>query len=168
MLCVAAFSCLFPSKQTIDGKAPGGYCAAEMKAILLEILDVCKQKGMTKVILSLDNDRGHTSAMNALVNCGVLTAQQAKDMRAPHPSHSPDMHKAVEHVHGTLTTFMQRLMEQTPDSMGHDAKWYMEQLQKYFYDHIKADDIAKDVASLKLTHEEIVRLQGGWPGRGYR
>lgn len=80
----------------------------------------------------------------------------------PHPAHSPDCNKPIEHVHGQLDAKMKKwlvsLREQQP-GINPSVDQCMAQLVDYF-NAIPAASIAADVATLPATWQEIVN-QGG-------
>lgn len=113
-------------------------------------------------IYSFDNDSIHTAAVAQLRAAGILTDTN----RAPLPARSPDMHKVVEHVMAHMARGMQELLTMAPE--GADVEWYKEKLEEWFYEHISAESIAADVASLKETYQQVVKVLGSWPAKKYR
>lgn len=82
------------------------------------------------------------------------------------PACSPDMHKAVEHLHAQMELKMQIWMRQ----LGHKASLAecQQQLEHIFFNEIKAESIRGDVRSLVDTYKAIVAAGGAYPPKQYR
>lgn len=76
------------------------------------------------------------------------------------------MHKAIEHVFGTLTRAMNASMARDPELKGVDK--YKEELEKLFNQKITARGVNKDVLSLRATYEQILAAEGDWPPAKFR
>lgn len=86
--------------------------------------------------------------------------------RAPLSPSSPDMHKCIEHVFGTMVQAMQRCLARNL-SMS-TAEEYKAKVQDLFMSCITAESVQKDVASLKSTYRAIQAANGNWPERSLR
>jgi ureidoglycolate hydrolase len=83
------------------------------------------------------------------------------------PAYSPDIHKVIEHVHGTVYNgFMEQLMmmEVKPAT----CQAFIDMVGHAFTKHVSVESVQKDIASLKDTLTQIVLAQGGWPSKKYR
>lgn len=116
-----------------------------------------------ELVWSFDNDRIHQAALPELQGRGLISNSN----RAPLPPHSPDMHKVVEHCIGRLTSMVNAELADTEDiqqSVGH----WKARMEHFFYNHITAESIARDVSSLPATYQAIVDVAGAWPAKRYR
>ena len=118
-------------------------------------------------IWSLDNAPVHAKAYNDL----TWKNKPAGDFgHAQPPPYSPDLHKVIEHVHGTVCVkFREEL-----DKMTHPLptiKEYFRKIQLIFYTSITAQSVQEDVRSLfgaEGTMMQIVGAKGGYPAAKYR
>jgi hypothetical protein len=82
----------------------------------------------------------------------------------PHPPHSPDCNKPIEHVHGQLDAKMKQwlvnLREQQP-GVDPTVEQCKAQLVNFF-NSIPTASIAADIATLPKTWQEIVNQGGGY------
>lgn len=82
----------------------------------------------------------------------------------PHPPHSPDCNKAIEHVHGQLDAKMKQWLvrlRETQAGVNPTPAQCKDQLVSFF-NAIPATSIAADVATLPETWQEIVDNGGGY------
>ena len=86
--------------------------------------------------------------------------------RAPLPPRSPDMHKVLEHIFGTLTRAMNESLARDPHLKG--VAKYKEELERLFMEKVTAVSVNKDVLSLRSTYEKIIELEGDWPPAKFR
>lgn len=111
-------------------------------------------------VYSFDNAPIHQAA-----NLRALGIEGHK--RALLPPSSPDMHKCIEHVFGTLVQAMK-------DSLGRNASLstaaqYKDEVERLFNTAITRESVQKDVASLKDTYRSIKDdVAGDWPPRHLR
>lgn len=123
------------------------------------------QAKLDEPIYSFDNAPIHDMAL--LETIGI----EGTD-RAPLPARSPDMHKVIEHVFGTLEGAMQKALHADPSLC--TAKQYKTLLLKLFKSNITATSVRKDIKSLKSTYDVIRKsrdeggVEGGWPPSQYR
>lgn len=114
---------------------------------------------------SLDNANVHKSA------CGEPTWEGGRPpgpmMEIWVPPWSPDLHKPIEHVHGTVVSATRAviLQEQKPRAC---IEEYFKEVQKQFYARITAQGVSQDVASLQDTYREVLRLKGRFPPPKFR
>jgi len=81
--------------------------------------------------------------------------------KVPLPPRSPDMHKVIEHIFGTLTRAM-NLSLATDPTLNTTAK-YKAELERLFA-AITPESVRKDVESLPATFKCIADdVKGGWP-----
>lgn len=111
-------------------------------------------------VFSFDNAPIHQGA--ALLK--ELQLDGAK--RASLPPSSPDMHKCIEHVFGTLTRAMAKSIRSNMNLS--TAAAYKAEIVRLFYSVITPSSVQKDVASLKATYEEIKKVEGDWPEQRFR
>ena len=91
----------------------------------------------------------------------------AGPMRAPLPPSSPDMHKCIEHVFGTLTRAMQKSLHRNLELT--TAAEYKAEVVRLFNTIITPASVQKDVATLKDTYRAIRdEVAGDWPARHLR
>lgn len=111
-------------------------------------------------LLSMDNDSTHAAA--DLAGLGIWPAER----RFPLPALSPDMHKAVEHVHGWLCAKMQKwrrsFFPRKPSNQ--DVIKHLTELF-YSYDPVA---IQKDIDSLPETYKAIIHAAGMYPPKPFR
>lgn len=88
------------------------------------------------------------------------------------PAKSPDMHKVIEHVFGTLETAMQEALHDDPSlSRGHQ---YAALLRDLFKNLITPDSVQKDIMSLYPLYRMLSRSKnaggvgGDWPPARFR
>ena len=87
--------------------------------------------------------------------------------RAPLPPSSPDMHKCIEHVFGTLTRAMNTSLHR--DLKLTTAAQYRAELERLFGSVITASSVQKDVDTLKETYIAIKDVVAGdWPDKELR
>lgn len=111
-------------------------------------------------IYSFDNAPVHQGAdLNAL---GLVGPH-----RAPLPPSSPDMHKCIEHVFGTLTRAMEKSLHKHMELS--TAAEYRAEVERLFKTIITPASVQKDVATLKDTYIAIRdEVAGDWPARHLR
>jgi hypothetical protein len=106
-------------------------------------------------ILCLDHATVHNQATQILGQGWQLL---------PHPPHSPDCNKPIEHIHGQLDKKMKQwlvsLREQQP-SVNPTVEQCQTQLLNYF-NAIPTASIAADIATLPDTWQAIVNENGGY------
>lgn len=110
-------------------------------------------------IFSFDNAPIHQGA-----NLKGLKLDGAR--RAPLSPSSPDMHKCIEHVFGTIERAMQDCIRRDP-GLSTAAK-YKAKLEELFTTRITPEGVRKDVESLKPTYRAIQDAGGDWPDRRFR
>lgn len=82
------------------------------------------------------------------------------------PPRSPDMHKAIEHVFGTLTRAMNASLAKDPGL--NTVVKYKAELERLFAEQITPESVSMDVASLPDTYRGILAVDGGWPPANLR
>lgn len=110
-----------------------------------------------QLIYSLDNDAAHQKAIPLLKAAGVLNGSN----RAPLPPLSPDMHKVVEHTHGTMMGFFNEELGKLDDS-ARTVDFYIKMLSDIFFERITKEMIAEDTKSLRDTYRAIIAAKGGY------
>lgn len=87
--------------------------------------------------------------------------------RAPLPPSSPDMHKCIEHVFGTLTRAMQKSLHR--NTMLTTAAEYRAEVENLFKTIITPTSVQKDVNTLRDTYHAIRdEVAGDWPAKHLR
>jgi hypothetical protein len=82
------------------------------------------------------------------------------------PAYSPDMHKVIEHVHGTVVTaFRKQLREMVKPHT--TIIQYCKMVEKLFY-AITPQSVQDDIRSLEATWHEVIKCEGGYPSRKFR
>lgn len=85
------------------------------------------------------------------------------------PPYSPDFHKVIEHVHGTLcSAFKKWLREHAEEAALMDLPTLFKQLEQLFYKCITKESVQKDVMSLSETIIQVRALKGAYPAARYR
>ena len=113
-----------------------------------------------RVKFSFDNPPIHNTAPLAEV-------QIQKEDRVRLPARSPDMHKTIEHVFGTLTRAMNASLARDPGL--NTLPKYKAELERLFKTVITPESVRKDVASLPATYACILNdVDGGWPPANLR
>lgn len=111
-------------------------------------------------LLSMDNDSAHTAAK--LAGLGIWPAH----LRFTLPALSPDMHKAVEHVHGWLGGKMQRWRRSFfPHKPANQE--CLDKLTELFFSYSPAA-IQADIDSLPETYQAIIDAAGMYPSKPFR
>ena len=110
-------------------------------------------------LFSYDNPPIHNKA--PLEEIGM---QQSE--RVDLPPRSPDMHKVIEHVFGTLTGGMNASLAKDPAMKS--APQYKAELERLFASMITSESVSKDVESLPATYQGILDVEGGWPDKSLR
>ena len=156
--------------QTLKKQAAKGPTAKEflnvMRRFTRQAEKVNREHGLEDPLYSFDNASIHDVAL--------LSEEMDFDGndRVPLPPRSPDMHKVIEHVFGTLEGAMQKKLHDNPGLC--TAEQYKKVLEKLFRKVITADSVRKDIKSLKGTYDMIRKcrdaggVEGGWPPSKYR
>ena len=110
-------------------------------------------------IFSFDNAPIHQGA--DLQGLGI-----DKATRARLPPSSPDMHKCIEHVFGTITRAMTHSLSRDPSLT--TAAQYKDEVVRLFNTIITPASVQKDVASLQATYSAIMKVGGNWPDKRFR
>ena len=154
------------TKKQQAAKGPtGGEFLDIMKVFKKHAEKINIEYGLEDPVYSFDNAPIHD--MSLLETIGI----QGTD-RAPLPARSPDMHKVIEHVFGTLEGAMQRELHADPGLC--TAEQYKKVLVRLFNENITAESVRKDISSLKGTYDMIRKcrdaggVEGGWPPSKYR
>ena len=121
-------------------------------------------------IWSMDNAATHQKAAAdkgwKLISDGGTKPPGALRTVQP-PAYSPDLHKVIEHVHGTVrSAFRKVVLKDKQPRAGIEAYWAL--LQQLFYSHVTASSVSRDVASLAETYEQVIKLDGAYPAAKYR
>lgn len=155
---LCAHSCLH--LQTTTGKPASDITMVEFNELLADLKRVLESKRREarlrvgeQFILCLDHATAHNQATQILGQGWQLL---------PHPAHSPDCNKPIEHVHGQLDAKMKQwlveIREATPN-FNPTPQQCMAQATAYF-NAIPTASIAADVATLPDTWQEIVNNAG--------
>lgn len=110
-------------------------------------------------LFSFDNPPIHNKA--PLASIGM---QQAE--RVDLPPCSPDMHKVIEHVFGSLTGGMNASLARDPALRS--TPMYKAELERLFHAMITPEGVGRDVESLPDTYQGILDVGGGWPDKTLR
>lgn len=119
-------------------------------------------------LISLDNAAVHMRLREVFpysAECGVLNPI-AFNQCSP-PPYSPDMHKVIEHPHGTICSALNRWLERRKTNLPNIWEVF-KKLEQLFYQLITPESVQKDIKSLKCTFKKVVQLKGAWPPRKYR
>lgn len=110
-------------------------------------------------VYSFDNAPIHQGA-----NLQALHVVGSK--RAPLSPSSPDMHKCIEHVFGTITRVMNARLHE--DVSLTTAQQYQNEVERLFGSVITQSSVQKDVSTLPDTYRAIQQVNGDWPARHLR
>lgn len=159
----------FLPMQTLKRQAAKGPTGQEFKDVMRRFKktaeEINEEHGLGEPVYSFDNAPIHD--MTLLESIGIDGSD-----RAPLPARSPDMHKVIEHVFGTLEGAMQQELHDDPGLC--TAKQYKAVLQRLFKSKITAESVRKDIKSLAGTYNVIRKsrdeggVEGGWPPSRYR
>lgn len=109
---------------------------------------------------SFDNPPIHNRA-------ALATIDIKPEDRVRLPPRSPDMHKVIEHIFGTLTRAMNVSLAKDPTL--NTVPKYKAELERLFKSVITPESVRKDVASLPATYDCILNdVDGGWPPANLR
>jgi hypothetical protein len=129
-----------------------------VRELLLKVSECKAKKGLARIAkfyICCDHASVHNQVATVLANRANIW---------PHPPHSPDCNKPIEHVHAQVDAGMQQWLKKQraqrprPKILVEDAK---AECTKVF-DNIPLDSIARDVASLPQTWQAIVDRRGGF------
>jgi hypothetical protein len=129
-----------------------------LQALMDELLPRAAEAGLAAdetFIIVLDNGPVHT---HAEAICGV-------DMEVlPHPAHSPDCNKPVEHTHSFVDMMMKDWLVQWREQhpAGNPTVAQCKHECEQVFRSITAESIEADIMSLPETWQAIVDRQGGW------
>ena len=109
------------------------------------------------VLWSYDNPTIHTCerACEGLASIGIT-----EHNRLPLPKYAGDMHKVIEHVHGTLEQRMQQVLWTIDER--HDIRFYVATLRSIFFQSITPEMISADVDTLHDTYRAVIARGGDW------
>ena len=135
---------------------------AEFNNILTELKNVLSNRRQEaglhhyeQYILCLDHATAHSQAAQILGHGWQLL---------PHPAHSPDCNKPIEHVHGQLDAKMKswlvELRQQQPNA--HPTPQQCKDQLRAFFNSLTPASINADVATLPATWQAIVNNDGGY------
>jgi hypothetical protein len=118
----------------------------------------------TELLFSYDSARIHTSAMK-LVDAAsgklLLETYGFKDaQRLLLPTYSPDMHRVIEHTHGTAVVQFERWLYQNPQKC--TMQEYKQAFEAIYRKCCSASAIAADVAGLPELYNWIYEHDGNW------
>ena len=155
--------------QTLKRQAAKGPTSREfldvMRGFQRRAEDINRSHGLGDPIFSFDNAPIHD--MSLLGELGISGLD-----RAPLPARSPDVHKVIEHVFGTLEGAMQKELHNDPQLCS--AQEYKAVLVRLFKSVITPESVRKDIRSLRETYDVIRKcadeggMEGGWPPSKYR
>jgi hypothetical protein len=118
----------------------------------------------TKVMFSYDSARIHTSAMKLVDEASgkrVLAAYGFTDARRLLlPPYSPDMHRVIEHTHGTAELMFQKWLYENPKKC--TIHQYKVAFEGIYRECCSAQAIAADVAGLPELYSWIYSHEGEW------
>jgi hypothetical protein len=140
--------------QRVKDKKPARGCtAAEFQFVAKHFMDEARQKFHAasfkcKPLLSMDNDKIHTSAKLAAV--GI-----SKESLVELPPYSPDLHRVIERVHARICTELRKRIHY--DSSVRTAKQYADLLEKIFHETQTQAVIAKDVEGLPHLWQHVAK-----------
>ena len=135
---------------------------AEFNNILTELKNVLSNRRQEaglhhyeQYILCLDHATAHSQAAQILGHGWQLL---------PHPAHSPDCNKPIEHVHAQVDDKMKRWLKQRRAEVPRRKIAVQEAMDECtrVFKNIPQASIARDVASLPQTWQAIVNNHGGF------
>lgn len=126
--------------------------------VIKEVIQAAKDKGIAKPIIACDWDRIHKAAKAALPDSMVLAV----------PTWSPDFMKAVEHNHAYVVDTFETLVQEDSTLVPHKPQWYMNLLQRVFYEKTTPAVVQPDVQSLQDTFKAVIAAGGDYPPRPFR
>lgn len=106
----------------------------------------------------------HLVLDNATVHNEVAAVAGDRADQWPHPPHSPDMNKPIEHIHGQLDAQMHSWLLQRRLNFPHQritVQDCMDELERAFYS-IPTSSIKADIETLPATWEAIIANHGGY------
>lgn len=136
-----------------------------MRRIRNKAWEVNKEHGLGDPVFSFDNATIHD--MEVLEEVGITW-----ENRVPLPPRSPDMHKVIEHVFGTLEGAMQEALHE--DHSLTRGREYAALLRTLFKQRITALSIQKDIRSLYPLYDMLHKskaeggVEGDWPPAKFR
>lgn len=128
---------------------------ADLKAVLLSRRQEAGLRRNEQFIICLDHATVHHQAEQVLGPGWQLL---------PHPPHSPDCNKPIEHVHGQLDAKMKQWLvslRQNPAGVEPTVEQCKSQLVGFF-NAIPTASLAADIATLPATWQEIVHNGGDY------
>lgn len=135
-------------------------CIWDLGCYMEQLRDVAEPKRGEKWLLSMDSDSAHIAA--DLHGRGIWS----KKLRFFLPVKSPDMHKAVEHVHGFIETkhnaWRRGMWPQKPT-----VQQCMDKVESLFYSY-PPSAVQADIDSLPETYEAIIHNAGLYPPKPFR
>jgi hypothetical protein len=86
--------------------------------------------------------------------------------RLPLSAYSGDMHKVIEHAHGTVTAAFQKSLYQKPQLC--TPEQYQEEMYSVAHKVVTPESVRKDVESLKPLYQTVIDIKGHWPNKKLR
>jgi hypothetical protein len=118
----------------------------------------------TELLFSYDSARIHTSAMKLVDGASgklLLETYGFKDtQRLLLPPYSPDMHRVIEHTHGTAVVQFEHWLYQNPKKCTMEE--YKQAFETIYRKCCSARAIAADVAGLPELYNWIYHHDGNW------
>lgn len=116
-------------------------------------------------LFSMDNASVHLK-MRELAQQQLGISPTTFTMCSP-PPYSGDLHKVVEHVHGTICEeFNRYILDLTVPPT--DITDLFAKLEAIFFKEITPKSVQQDMKSLEQTFKEVIRLEGAYPARRFR
>lgn len=118
-------------------------------------------------LISLDNAAVHVKAIEDYVKQSADPTMARFRFSCSPPPYSPDLHKVIEHVHGTVCTAFNKQLQDLKAEPKSIVQLY-NKLEDIFYSMTTAASVQKDVDSLQETFKQVIDLEGAFPPAKYR
>jgi hypothetical protein len=115
------------------------------------------------ILYSFDSARIHTSCLtpDKISGKSLLAAHGfTPELRVPLPPYAPDMHRVIEHTHGTAEMRFRKWMYSHPGK--HTMEQYMAAFEELYKECTTAAIISADVAGLPELYSWIHNNAGNW------
>jgi hypothetical protein len=115
------------------------------------------------ILYSFDSARIHTSCLTIDKTTGRSLLSEhgfSPELRVPLPAYAPDMHRVIEHTHGTAEMRFRKWMYSHPGK--HTMEQYMAAFEELYKECTTAAIISADVAGLPELYKWIHNNGGNW------
>ena len=118
-------------------------------------------------IWSLDGTSIHTAAI--IDQKWVKERPPGSYTAAQIPTYSGDLHKPIEHSHGTVSRALAKYMAECPaQHLPKSIDGWFSHVKDIFYHHVTKEGVQRDISSLKETYHKVLECKGDYPPKQYR